>query len=362
MTRARLFALVAAMPLMLGLSPAQERGRAIYLTGESPSGKPILATTGSGGEPFAAAIVPCGSCHGDDGRGRAEGGVRPSALTVDALSRTMTVNGRTRPAYTRTLLKRAIGMGYDSGRNPLNAAMPRYQMTQEDMADLLEYLDVLGRERQPGVTDEKLQIAVIGDASLKSELELYGRRIAIHHGPTADAFLVIDASPDPAASLEAAERDRVPTIVVQSPSRVSGRWTFSLTAPLEDQRAALEAYARRVPHEKLVLLTSAEAATYDLSGVPDGHGVIVAAPMPPETNAARVALAISTSLLAQLGRNVTRTAFVEALEQTYRLETPILPPLTFSPSRHTATRAAWLMKLDASKQRLIGEPGWVEGE
>lgn len=362
MSFAARLALVAALPLLLGLGPAQERGRRIYHAGESPTGASIVATTGAGSEPFPASIVPCGSCHGEDGRGRAEGGVRPAAVTAEALARTATVNGRTRPAYTRTLLKRAIGLGYDAGGNPLDRAMPRYQMTQQDMADLLEYLEVLGREPQPGVTDDALRIAVIGDASLSTDLQLYGRRIEVHHGRTPDAFLAIDASADPSASLAAAERDGIPTIVVQSRTPVAGRWAFSLTASIDDQRAALQAYARRFPDEKLVLLTADEAATYDLARVPEGHRVLVASPLPPDASAGRVALAIATTLLGQLGRNVTRTSFVEALERTYRLRTPVLPPITFAPNRHTGTRAAWLMTLDASKRRLLAEPGWVEPE
>lgn len=361
MKSARTLALVAVLPVLFGLSRAQERGRRIYLTGESASGAAILATT-DGGEPFAASLVPCGSCHGEDGGGRAEGGVRPAAVTAEALSRDATVNGRTRPAYTRPLLKRAIGLGYDSGGNALHRAMPRYQMTQEDMADLLEYFEVLGHEPQPGITAGTLRIAVIGDGSLSSDLELYGRRVEVHHGADAGAFLAIDVSSDPSASLAAAERERIPTIVVQSRTAVAGRWAFSLTAPVEDQRAALEAYARRDPGQKLVLLTAEEAATYDLASVPSGHQVIVASPLPPDADAGRVALAIATSLLGQLGRNVTRTSFVEALERTYRLQTPVLPPITFAPNRHTGVRAAWLMTLDASKRRLLAEPGWVEGE
>lgn len=356
------FVLAAALPALLGLSPAQERGKRIYHAGESLSGASIAATTGAGSEPFPASLVPCGSCHGEDGRGRPEGGVRPAAVTSEALGRATTVNGRTRPAYTRTLLKRAIGLGYDSGGNALDRAMPRYQLTQQDMADLLEYLEVLGHEPQPGVTNDALRIAVIGDASLSSDLELYGRRIEVHHGRTADAFLVIDASADPSESVAMAERDRVPTIVVQSRAPVTGRWAFSLTAPVEDQRAALQAYARRFPGEPFVLLTAEEAAAYDLSRVPEGHKVVVASALPPDAKAGRVALKIATTLLGQLGRNVTRTSFVEALEQTYRLQTPVLPPITFAPNRHTGSRAAWLMTLDGSKRRLLAEPGWVEAD
>lgn len=351
--------LAAAALFLFALTPAQERGRQIYLTGASSAGTAITASTGA--EPFAASIVPCASCHGEDGRGRAEGGVRPADITADALSRSLTLNGRTRPPYTPTSLKRALTLGYDSGRNVLHAVMPRYQMTQEDIASLVAYMEILGNEPQPGVTDDVLRIAVIGSEPLTSDLTLYGRKIELHHGRTADAFVVIDASPDPSASLALAERDRIPTIVVQSSSGVSGRFSFSLTAPIEDQRAALQTYARALS-SPVVLLTAEEAAHYDIATIPSGHRVIVASPLPPSADGARIALAMTTSLLAQLGRNVTRESFVEALERTYKLQVPGLPPLTFDANRHTATRAAWLMTLDTASQRVVGEPGWVEGD
>ena len=65
---------------------AEQRGRQIYLRGVNAAGQDIVATMGnptvaSGNTPAAeipAAYLACVSCHGRDGAGKPEGGVRPS--------------------------------------------------------------------------------------------------------------------------------------------------------------------------------------------------------------------------------------------------------------------------------------------
>jgi hypothetical protein len=359
----------AAALLAIGLlSPTQERGKAIYLSGESKGGRAITALLGSDAAGIPAAIVPCVNCHGEDGRGKPEGGVRPADITPEALGQGATFNGRKRPPYTRPLLKRAITMGFDSGRHPLNEAMPHYRMSMEDAEDLLSYLEILGHEPQPGVTDDAIRIRVTGDTGPLPSATIYGRKLEVVREGV--AFLAIDASADPSASLAAAEREGIPTIVVQSPTPVTNRWAFCLTASEEDQRAALRKYAADA-----VVLTAAEARLRDLASLPADKRVIVAAPLPPTPeatrNAAATAMAIVTKLLAQLGRDVTRGALAEALQHVYRVDalqhvygvdTKLLPTITWDANRHHGTRSAWLMTLDRQSQRLIAEPGWVEGE
>jgi hypothetical protein len=297
--------------LLFALTPAQERGRQIYTHGTSASGRELTATIGEGGTPFSAAIVPCVNCHGEDGRGRAEANARPADITPETLARAITVNGRTRAPYTRPLLKRAIGMGFDASRNPLNAAMPRYAMTQEDAADLLEFLAMLGHETQPGLTDDLIRIAIAGDdAPVANDARVYGRRIE----------LVGDGSPDVFARID----------------------VRSLDARDDEQREALRAYASSIGAEPalaascdssgaLLLLTSEIAARCDVGAFAADRQVIVAAAHPPTS----AVLAMVTKLLAQLGRDVTRATFTAALE------------------RHLATRPVWLMRLDPESQRLI---------
>lgn len=312
-----------------GLTPAQERGLQIYLRGTSPSKHTITATVGEGGTPFSAAIVPCVNCHGEEGRGRVEANVRPADITPESLGRTSTVNGRTRPAYTRPQLKRAIGMGIDSGRNPLSAAMPRYALTQDDASDLLDFLAILGTLPQPGITDVEIRIGVIGDDALSApDASIYGRRITLVHHATSDVFMRINATPGELA-------DNVPTINMNA-----------LTASVEEQREALLNHARRIgaephfasscelPAAPLVLMTSDIAAQCDMASFPRDHQVIVAAARPPTA----AVLGLLTSLFAELGRDVTRTTMEAALQRR--------------------GKQVWLMTADLRNQRLLAEPGW----
>lgn len=334
------------LPLLMALSTLQERGKAIYLRGESPH--PITATLAEGMAPIPAAIVPCANCHGEDGHGKPEGSVRPADITPESLARAH---------YTKPLLKRAFTMGIGADKRELNVAMPRYQMTQDDASALLAYLEIVGHEPQPGLTDDALRIKVVGDSgALPASPRIYGRQVSIVS--EGEAFATIDASDDPSASIVAAERDHIPTIVVHSPTPVTSHYAFSLTATEADERAALAHFA------PALLLTSREAKALDFATLPRDRRVLVAAPLPPTPQARHDAVAaavtIVTNLLAQLGRDVTRSALADALEHIYHLDTHVLPPLTWSANRHHGTTSAWLMTVDEASGRLLAEPGWVE--
>jgi cytochrome c553 len=71
---AALLSLLAAVTLAAELAPLQHRGKQLYLTGESPAKRAPTALLGEDDVEVAATVVPCASCHGRDGRGRAEGG------------------------------------------------------------------------------------------------------------------------------------------------------------------------------------------------------------------------------------------------------------------------------------------------
>src|ERR1041384_7997991 len=62
-----------------GLTPAERRGKALYLRGESPSGKEITAMLGDVDVP--PTTMPCAGCHGLRGEGKTEGGVTAGNLT-----------------------------------------------------------------------------------------------------------------------------------------------------------------------------------------------------------------------------------------------------------------------------------------
>jgi ABC-type branched-subunit amino acid transport system substrate-binding protein len=145
------------------LSPAAARGKQIYGTGTSPAGGAMTAVLGDGGAEVPASALPCAGCHGSDGRGGREGGVRPSDLTREALRRAAAGGGdsRRRPAYSDGSLIRAVTMGIDPAGHELQAAMPRYRLTRQDAADLLAYLERLGHEAEPGLTAGAIRLGVL---------------------------------------------------------------------------------------------------------------------------------------------------------------------------------------------------------
>jgi mono/diheme cytochrome c family protein len=169
--------------------PDAARGKQLYLSGSDS------VTASVGGQSLPSAVLPCANCHGIDGRGRAEGGVVPSNVTWLELTkpyRASTPNGRRRPAYDEQTFARAVTRGIDSAGNALNPAMPHYAMSPEQLADLIAYLKVLGREEVPGVTDTSVRIGTIVPASgagdqmaavlsafFKEAGEIHGRRVTV---------------------------------------------------------------------------------------------------------------------------------------------------------------------------------------
>lgn len=149
-----------------GLTPQEKAGQQIYQTGTSPSGEEILAIM-AGGTELPASALPCAPCHGDDGRGNPEGGVVPTDLTWEALTRPYDVQaqgGREHGPYTERLLKRSIAMGLDPAGNELHVAMPRYRMSLVDMEALAAYMKQLGRGRRdwdPGIGPDRLRVGTL---------------------------------------------------------------------------------------------------------------------------------------------------------------------------------------------------------
>lgn len=146
------------------LAASERRGKQIYLQGTSPSGKPILAYLGTDSLEIEGSTVPCANCHGSDGRGKPEGGVDPSNISWEALTKPYGVthsSGRKHPAYTERGLELAITRGIDPAGNRLLNVMPRYQMTRDDMTDLVAYVKRLGKDREPGVDEQKILIGTV---------------------------------------------------------------------------------------------------------------------------------------------------------------------------------------------------------
>jgi ABC-type branched-subunit amino acid transport system substrate-binding protein len=146
------------------LTPAESRGKQIYVQGKSASSREILAYLGASSIEVPGSALPCANCHGLDGRGKPEGGVNPSDLRWESLTKPYglaNANGRKHPPYTERALELAITRGTDPAGNKLPVVMPRYQMSPEDLSDLIVYLKRLGKYLDPGISEGKI---VIGTA------------------------------------------------------------------------------------------------------------------------------------------------------------------------------------------------------
>ena len=95
----------------LALTPSESAGKRLYREGVSESGEPVMARVGAADMLLPATSLPCANCHGADGQGRPEGGVRPPDISWSRLSSRYgqeQINGRNYPAYTEGTLARAI--------------------------------------------------------------------------------------------------------------------------------------------------------------------------------------------------------------------------------------------------------------
>jgi len=158
----------AAPPASPGLTPGEQRGKDIYLQGTTAAGKEIGAFLEDSGLEVPASVLPCVNCHGYEGEGKPEGGVVPSNITWDALTRSYTVklpSGREHHPYTKRSLALAISAGIDPGGKKLLGAMPRYRISREDLDDLVAYLQRIGKDHDPGISDTTLTLGMLVPSS-----------------------------------------------------------------------------------------------------------------------------------------------------------------------------------------------------
>ncbi len=119
-------------------------GERIYATGVSERSGPIPRAGG----PMWIRMMGggCAVCHGPDGRGGVPvmmGTAIPPDIRYPALTTGSYEPGGKATPYTDTLIQRAVTQGLDADGKPLDATMPRWQMSDADFADLLTYLKTL---------------------------------------------------------------------------------------------------------------------------------------------------------------------------------------------------------------------------
>lgn len=147
-------------------------GEGLYRRGLLPSGEPVHATREAGAV-LQGVDAACVDCHRRSGLGSSEGliSIPPIAGPYLFIARGKSLERQGVPfvdaervnheAYTDESLARAIRTGIGANGKPLNYLMPRYQLDDATMAQLIDYLKGLKVSAAPGVTSRELHFATI---------------------------------------------------------------------------------------------------------------------------------------------------------------------------------------------------------
>ena len=120
-------------------------GQRIYFTASSSSGEPISYT----GSIRMMHTITCVNCHGPAGEG---GTVYMMMQSFDVPNITWShlteeeheeEEHEEHPPYTEDTVKRAITQGIDPAGEPLDEFMPRWQMSSQDLNDLVDFIKTL---------------------------------------------------------------------------------------------------------------------------------------------------------------------------------------------------------------------------
>ncbi|WP_433884348.1 cytochrome c/ABC transporter substrate-binding protein [Pseudomonas vranovensis] len=322
--------LVSPLACALELSPQEQAGKRLYREGLSSSDAQVSARVGAADMLVPASVVPCASCHGNDGLGRAEGGVRPPSLNWQRLAGGQgmrEVNGRRYPVYTEASLARAIQEGRDPAGNRLDPAMPRFVLSMADQRNLSAYLKRLADDRDPGLEEQTLRLgtllptqgalaepARVVAAVLADRIEQINRQGGIHGRSL--QLVNLDPGPDQASAEQALaqllDQQRVFALVALMAPALDA----TLAARLEQARLPLIGAAPQLAGSRQVfdplpglreqLLSLADYAQGSLS-LQQAQVTIVYA----EANQAALAASLREALLARGWSQV----MVEAFEQ-----------------------------------------------
>jgi len=127
----------------------ESNGERIYFTATSNSGHPITAQMT--GMHRMGGMMACVTCHGSDGRGGPVTMMMGTFEAPDIRYHTLTETDHDEsgeeheehPPYTDATIKQAITQGIDPAGDPLTWPMPRWQMSDQDLNDLIAYLKTL---------------------------------------------------------------------------------------------------------------------------------------------------------------------------------------------------------------------------
>ena len=133
------FAILIILITSCSYTRYKSNGERIFFTATSSSGKPIY----SQGFTMMHGSIACVNCHGADGHG---GNVHIMMTSFEAPNITwdeLTGQHEDHAPYTEATIKDAITKGLEPNGKELEIYMPRWQMADEDLDDLLSFLKTL---------------------------------------------------------------------------------------------------------------------------------------------------------------------------------------------------------------------------
>jgi len=133
-----------------GAGRFETNGERIYYTGSNQDGKRIVYRGGAASGMMMARGLACASCHGSNAQG---GQHQMYMLVMDAPDirwSTLAAEGEDEHAgtggtYDLVAFRRAVIDGRHAGGEPLNDLMPRWSLSDTDLADLATFLQSLGQ-------------------------------------------------------------------------------------------------------------------------------------------------------------------------------------------------------------------------
>ena len=131
----------------------ETNGEQIYFTATNDRGEYIRFTDGPAFGGMMGGSLSCASCHGDDGRGGQHvmhmDVMDAPDIRFDALSAEESEHqgddqeDEHGEEYDLATFRQAVVLGQHPDGDALSRDMPRWQLSDEDLADLLEYLKTL---------------------------------------------------------------------------------------------------------------------------------------------------------------------------------------------------------------------------
>ncbi len=151
-------------------------GERMYRLGILPSGESMPSVV-NGDVPVEGTAFSCSSCHLRAGLGSWEGGIvtlptngarlaiprywKFPNLSPEERRELKLQNPAARPAYTDETLAHLLRTGRDPSGYDMHSVMPRYHLSDPDMAILIHYLRNLSARHSPGVVGDTLRFATV---------------------------------------------------------------------------------------------------------------------------------------------------------------------------------------------------------